>query len=243
MSDPALPAGAAIPLDTLQALGLAGRVQLELRRQRWLAALPEAQQPLAEAELSLQVQAYLSDLGLSDQASVQHWMAQEGLNQAELALRARRHQLWLKVCEQQLGRKLASYFLQRKSALDEVVYTVLPVAEQDLCCELHLQLKEGETTFEELIQTLPPHPELGPRGQQGPVALSELPDGLAQLLRVSQPGQLWPPKPFQQGWIMVRLDESRPAVLDQPLRRRLLQELGYTLLDHEFPTPVKKNDG
>lgn len=232
------PPGTSIALETLQALGLAGKVQQELQRQRWLAAVPGAQEPVAESELNLQVQTYLLDLGLEDQASVKQWMEQEALGQSELALRARRHHLWMEVCEQQVGKKLPSYFLQRKSDLDEVVYTVLAVAEQDLCSELHLQLKGGETTFETLLQQLPAQPELGPRGRLGPVALSELPEGLAQLLRVSQPGQLWPPKPIQQGWILVRLDESRPAVLDQRLRRRLLLELGQQLLKPNAPLPI-----
>jgi hypothetical protein len=106
-----------------------------------------------------------------------------------------------------------------------------------------MQLKEGEISFESLLQQLPPQPELGPRGQQGPVALAELPEGLAQLLRVSQPGQLWPPKPIQNGWILVRLDQSRPAVLDQRLRRRLLLELGQQLLipDSALPTAEKSS--
>jgi len=231
------PAETSIPLETLQAFGLAGKVQQEHQRQRWLSALPEEQDPLPELELGRQVQAYLADLGLQGQTVVQQWMEQEGLGQAELALRARRHQLWLQVCEQQVGNKLASYFLQRKSNLDEVIYTMLPVAELDLCSEFYMQLKEGEISFQSLLQQLPPQPELGPRGQQGPIALAELPDGLAQLLRVSQPGQLWPPKPFQKGWILVRLDQSRPAVLDQQLRRRLLLELGQQLLNLDAALP------
>jgi hypothetical protein len=227
-----------LSLETLQALGLAGRVQQELQRQRWLVQLPGLEHPPSEAELSQQVQGYLGDLGLQGTSAVRQWMAHEGLNQDELAIRARRHHHWLQVCEQHCGKQLASHFLKRKSELDAVIYTVLPVAEQDLCSELYMQVKEGETDLEDLIEQLPPAPELGPRGQQGPVALAELPEGLAQLLRVSQPGQLWPPKPIQQGWLLVRLEESRPAVLDQRLRRRLLLELGQALLGHDVAKSI-----
>jgi len=78
------PPGTSIALETLQALGLAGKVQQELQRQRWLAAVPGAQEPVAESELNLQVQTYLLDLGLEDQASVKQWMEQEALGQSEL---------------------------------------------------------------------------------------------------------------------------------------------------------------
>jgi parvulin-like peptidyl-prolyl isomerase len=227
-------------MELLQALGLAGRVQLELKRQRWLADVVGSVESLSEAELAAQVQVYLADLGLHAPAAVQQWMLQEGVGEAELVTRARRHHLWLQVCEQHFGKKLASYFLQRKKDLDEVTYTVLPIAEQELCSELYMQIKEGEISFEALLQQLPAQPDLGPRGEQGPVALSELPEGLAQLLRVSQPGQLWPPKPIQQGWILVRLEESKPAILDQQMRRRLLLELGYQLLNQDVIPPESR---
>lgn len=68
--------------------------------------------------------------------------------------------------------------------------------------------------------------------------LAELPEGLAELLRVSRPGQLWPPKPIQQGWLIVQLDQSQPAVLDQSLRRRLLLEMGETLLKPDSPVAL-----
>jgi len=77
------PPGTSIALETLQALGLAGKVQQELQRQRWLAAVPGAQEPVAESELNLQVQTYLLDLGLEDQASVKQWMEQEAQGEGQ----------------------------------------------------------------------------------------------------------------------------------------------------------------
>ena len=51
MNQPSPSAATSIPLETLQAFGLAGKVQQEFQRQRWLSALPEARDPLPEAEL------------------------------------------------------------------------------------------------------------------------------------------------------------------------------------------------
>jgi len=65
MNKPSPSAATSIPLETLQAFGLAGKVQQELQRQRWLAALPEARDPVPEAELAQRVQAYLADPGAS----------------------------------------------------------------------------------------------------------------------------------------------------------------------------------
>ena len=205
---------------------MAYRLQWEQRRDRWLGGAPS----VPEEQFPQLVQEFLDDHDLRGPAAVQAWMQREMVAEADLLARAQRHAQWLAVCERQCGPQIPSFFLKRKSQLDRVSYSILPLAEQELCSELYLRIKEGETSFEAVLQDVPAHPELGERGRIGPVRLGELPEGLAQLLRVSQPGQIWPPKPINNGWVLVRLEESRPAVLDRALRRRLLLELGEELL-------------
>ena len=65
-----------------------------------------------------------------------------------------------------------------------------------------------------------------PSGKQGPIALSEVPQALAEILRVSEPGQVWPPRPAEGGWVIVQLEELQPAVFNQALKRDLALELG-----------------
>jgi parvulin-like peptidyl-prolyl isomerase len=221
------PLPAAVPPEQLAGWGLVRRLEWEQRRDRWLQAVP----PPPEEQHQPLVQAFLADLELRTPAAVQAWLQREAVGEADLLARAIRHGQWLAVCERHCGPQIPSYFLKRKSQLDRVSYTILPLAEQELCSELYQRIKEQEADFDTVLAEAPQHPELGERGRFGPVALAELPEGLAQLLRVSQPGQLWPPKPINGGWVLVRLEESRPAVLDQGLRRRLLLELGEGLLN------------
>ena len=223
------PLALAITAEQLAGWGLAQRLEWERRRDQWLQAVP----PPPEEQHQQLVQAYLADLELRTPAAVQAWLQREAVGEADLLVRALRHAQWLAVCERHCGPQIPSYFLKRKSQLDRVSYTILPLAEQELCSELYLRLREQETDFATVLAEAPQHPELGERGRFGPVALADLPEGLAQLLRVSQPGQLWPPKPINGGWVLVRLEESRPAVLDQALRRRLLLELGEGLLSQQ----------
>jgi hypothetical protein len=224
------PPSAALTTEQLVDWGLARRLEWEQLRDRWLKGIPIP----PEEQHSALVQAYLADLELRTPAAVQAWMQRESVGESDLLARALRHAQWLAVCERQCGPQIPSYFLKRKAQLDRVSYTILPLTEQELCLELYLQLREQETDFDTVLAQAPQHPELGERGRFGPVALAELPEGLAQLLRVSQPGQLWPPKPINGGWVLVRLEESRPAVLDQGLRRRLLLELGEGLLRQDL---------
>ena len=154
-------------------------------------------------------------------------MQEQQLSKADLEVVAMRQLHWLMVCETQCGSKLASYFLERKSRLDQVSYSLCEVADEGLAHEFYLRLKEAEVSFEQLRQS----PTPGVKADcLGPVALADLPESLAQVLRVSRPGQLWSPRQAASGWVIIRLEELTPAVLDQPLRRQLLFELGESLI-------------
>ncbi len=219
------------PTDLLARWGLQGRIAQEQQRDRWIASLPDP----PEDQHQEMIDQFLVDRGLLSASAIQRWLRQDGLSQQDLLAQALRHRHWLAVCEKECGRQLPSYFLQRKSQLDQVSYSILPLPEEELSLELYLRIREQESDFETVLKQTPPYPELGERGSFGPVALSDLPEGLAQLLRVSQPGQLWPPKPIANGWALVRLDSSKPAVLDALLRRQLLLELGDQLLRSPEP--------
>ena len=49
-----------------------------------------------------------------------------------------------------------------------------------------------------------------------------LPDALAQILRVSTPGQVWPPREAEGGWVILQLEELQPAIFDKRLKQQLL---------------------
>jgi len=57
--------------------------------------------------------------------------------------------------------------------------------------------------------------------------LEQLPQDLAGLLRVSEPGVLGAPRAAAEGgWQLLQLQQHQPAVLDAAMRQLLLQELG-----------------
>lgn len=59
----------------------------------------------------------------------------------------------------------------------------------------------------------------------GPIALGTSHPILAQMLSISQPGQLWPPTRIGEWLIIVRLEKLIPAQLDEPMRQQLLNHL------------------
>jgi len=208
-----------------------GRIQVELQRDLLLSGLPE----IPEEQQGALVDQFLQDQGLTSATAAKDWIRAQHLSAEDLQAQAVRQALWLQVCEQQFSAQLPSYFLKRKPQLDQVSYWAMTILDEPLSQELHQRLKEGECSFEQLLVQYPPAPDGPHSGHFGPLSLAELPTGLAELLRVSRPGQLWPPKPLQEGWLLVQLDASKPAVLDQQLRRQLLFELGEQLLE---PAPA-----
>ena len=152
-------------------------------------------------------------------------MASEFLNNEQLERRSERFFVWLKTCEQRF-RNQASACFEAKSKADRAVSSLHWVNEEALAHELYIRLKEQECSFEQLFCSLPDDRDEGlPSGKHGPVALEVLPEALANILRVSTPGQVWPPRAAEGGWVILQLEELQPAVFNQDLRRQFALEL------------------
>jgi nucleoside-diphosphate-sugar epimerase len=83
-----------------------------------------------------------------------------------------------------------------------------------------------EATFAALASEFSEGPERETGGLLGPIPLNQLHPGMAKLLQVSRPGQLWPPRALQ-GWAMiVRLELLQGAIFDPAMQQRLLLEEG-----------------
>jgi parvulin-like peptidyl-prolyl isomerase len=123
------------------------------------------------------------------------------------------------------GHRLESYFLKRKGQLDRVVYSLIRTKDRGIAEELYFRLQEREQTFAELACEYSQGPEAQAGGIIGPVELGTIHSSLAQLLSISQPGQLWHPMPLGEWLLIVRLEKLIPAQLDVLMRQRLLHEL------------------
>lgn len=221
----------------LQSWGLQGVVARETARDQLLATAL----PLTEEQQQQVLPVFLSYLGLSTEAELQRWMVAEAVDQQALQCRAERFYIWCLLCEQRFRNQISSLFLKRKSALDRAVYSLHWVDDEALAHELFIRLKERECSFDQLFCSLPSSRDEGmPSGKMGPVALADVPPALAELLRVSEPGQVWPPRPAEGGWVIVQLEEMQPAVFNQAVRRDLALELGDRWLQECMQFAAKK---
>lgn len=162
---------------------------------------------------------------LTTPAAQDAWAKQQGLDPGELRMMAARPLKLEKFKEQTFGKNLESYFLKRKSAVDQVIYSLIRTQDVGMAQELYFRLQDDQVSFADLARTHSQGPEAETGGMVGPVDLETPHPTLAKMLAISQPGQLWPPTKVGDWIIIVRLEKLIPAQLDQGMSQRLMNEL------------------
>lgn len=121
--------------------------------------------------------------------------------------------------------QISSYFLQRKSQLDRVIYSILQVNNFHLAQELFFRIQDGEATFAELALQYSGGQDTQTGGLIGPQELSMPHPILAQKLLLLRQGQLADPIQIADCFVVMRLEQYLPAQLDAAMRQRLADEL------------------
>lgn len=162
------------------------------------------------------------------------WLLHQGMTLAQMEGLAIRPVLLEKFKFATWERKVDTYFMTRKTTLDQVVYSLIRTKDIGLAQEIYFRIQEGEQSFTELAREYSQGAEAKTGGLLGPVPLSQPHPAISKLLSVSKPGQLWPPRPLAEWFVIIRLEKLIPAQLDQPMRRRLLDELFETWLQEQI---------
>jgi parvulin-like peptidyl-prolyl isomerase len=191
-------------------------------------------------EISEAYQQFREQNQLTSTTQQQTWLERYCMNQENLeeALIVRMLKIE-KFKQASWGHQLESHFLKRKVQLDRAIYSLIRVQDKDMAGELYFRLQEREQTFAELAYEYSQSPESQTGGVTGPVELGTLHPNLAKLLSISQLGQLWPPKPLGEWWVIVRLEKLIPAQLSESTRKRLLQELFEAWLQEQMNQQTK----
>lgn len=171
---------------------------------------------------------------LTDKTQQHAMLSRYGISQEQLEVLTTRRLRIEKFKQATWGNKLESYFLKRKGQLDRAIYSLIRIKDQEIAQELYFRIQEAEQSFVELALTYSQGPEAQTGGSVGPVELGSLHPNLARLLHVSQPGQLWSPRPLGEWLVIVRLEKLIPAQLNEFMRQRLLRELFEAWLQEQL---------
>lgn len=184
-------------------------------------------------EKAIARQQFFSQNQLTDETAQKAWANQRGMTVAQLDALAIRGLLIEKFKQETWENKLDSYYLSRKQLLDRVIYSLIRHPDPGVIQELYFRIQEGEQSFADLAREYTQGPEVQTGGLIGPVELSTPHPILAQLLRLSQPGQVCPPTRLGEWFVIVRLEKFIPAQLDDAMRQRLLNECFNTWLSEQ----------
>jgi hypothetical protein len=171
------------------------------------------------------IRAYLEHQGVNDDAALDTFLAAQGWSQADLVQFATKGERLQRFKQQVFREEVEIHFLQHKLDYDQVEYSLIRVRDEHLAFELHQRLLEGEATFAELAPVYSEGPERESEGRLGPYPLSQAHEVVAEKLRISQPGQLWPPFFLVNIWLILRLERWDGARLSAQKREEVLSEL------------------
>jgi parvulin-like peptidyl-prolyl isomerase len=179
---------------------------------------------------------------ITDETVKSAWLKHHRMASEQLEALATRGLLIEKFKQATWGHKLESYFLARKGQLDRVIYSLIRTREAGIAQELYFRIQEGEQSFADLAREYSEGSEAQTGGLIGPVELSVPHPMLAQMLRLSQPGQLLPPTRLEDWFLIIRLEKFIPAQLDDPMRQRLLNECFTTWLSEQLKQQLAVSD-
>ena len=141
-----------------------------------------------------------------------------------------------RLMRQRFAAKAEARFLERKSELDQVVYSLLRLENSFLARELYLQIESGESNFADLAKRYAEGPECNTNGIVGPVSLTQAHPALVEKLRVAQPGVLLEPFRISDWWLVVRLERYEPATFSDVVSDQMCQEMFDAWLDEQTAT-------
>ena len=139
--------------------------------------------------------------------------------------------------------KAEARFLERKNELDQVVYSLLRLANNFLARELYLQIESGESNFADLAKRYAEGPERNTNGIVGPVSLTQAHPALVEKLRVAQPGVLLEPFRIADWWLVVRLERYSPATFTPEVSDRMCREVVDAWIAEETATTLSRLEG
>ena len=130
--------------------------------------------------------------------------------------------------------RIESLYLENKSQLDKVEYSLIRHHDKHLMLEIYHQIKASEITFADASFKYGQGPEKMRGGQTPLRPLSELPIQLANLLVSISPGVVTLPFAVQGGYCLACLEKYIPFVLDKEGKDYILGQLFSLWVDKVF---------
>mgnify|MGYP000253247112 CR=1 FL=1 len=168
---------------------------------------------------------FLNREKITDKDSLANWLKMSSLSESDLEIKIYNSLKLEQFKEKSFGDKVEKLFLNKKSELDRVTYSLIRAKSREKIFELNLRLKEGEATFPELSSEFSEGVENVLHGLIGPMELGKVNPFIAERLKASKSGQLWPPFECEGWWVLLKHERLIPSTLNNNMRLRLINEM------------------
>ena len=175
---------------------------------------------------------------LITEEQVQSWLQQQGMTSQQLEKMLLKKLRLDKFKESTWGNEVESYFAQRKTQLDRVVYSLIRTNKAEIAQELYFRIQEKENSFRELAMEYSQGSEAQTGGLIGPVEINAPHPKIAQLLSTMKPGQIVPPTRIGEWIVIIRLENYLSAELDASMKQRMLDSMFKEWLNGEISQKV-----
>tara|TARA_Y100001968_G_scaffold333179_1_gene394554 strand:+ start:1113 stop:1856 length:744 start_codon:yes stop_codon:yes gene_type:complete len=172
-------------------------------------------------------------LGIDSKEKFEEWLYENDFNFEEFKYIAIQNELIKSYAREKFDHQVEAKFLERKSALDIIVYTLIRTSKHNLANEIYLRAKGNEEDIGTLASLYSEGIERKTRGIVGPVPLSTANPRLANQLRKSEVGEVNKPLLIDGLYVITRLEVFDAAQLDDFMREKMREELFNKWLDHE----------
>ncbi len=175
---------------------------------------------------------------LLTEEQVNSWLEQQKMSSQQLEKMLLKKLKLDKFKEAKWGSQVESYFSQRKTQLDRVVYSLIRTNKAEIAQELYFRIQEKENSFRELAMEYSLGSEAQTGGLIGPVEINAPHPKIAQLLSTMKPGQIVPPTRVGEWIVIIRLENYISAELDAAMRQRMLESMFREWLNEEISQKV-----
>ncbi len=138
------------------------------------------------------------------------------------------------------GHKIESWFLERKSQLDIIVYSLIRVSDPFTARELYLRILSKEADIGDLATEFSEGIEKKTRGIVGPTPIGNSHPSLSHFLQNCEIGKVQQPIKVNDSYLVIRVENFEPAKLDEVMKNNMGEELLNKWLDTQADDIIKK---